>query len=196
MNLPFQLFQWNSISFLKLRYWQPIAWLHKLPEWWPSVRILLRLFFISRRIFLKSARRKITKPDETIGSSLWIFSALCDYFSKFFCLQKVRLQIFLIFYCNLEFQKAQRVSLLKLSALWYCFSFLVWNCVLSIYTHKSFFSKFLRNFDVISGVKRYIRISDAVSELYCVLLRRRRRLENRSFSWKCTHIFKTALFER
>ena len=45
---------------------------------------------------------------------------------------------------------------------------------------------------VMPGVKRYIRTFDVISELYCVLIRRRRRFENRSFP---THILKTALFE-
>ena len=35
---------------------------------------------------------------------------------------------------------------------------------------------------VISGVKRYIGTFDVISELYCILLRRRRRFKNRSFS--------------
>ena len=35
---------------------------------------------------------------------------------------------------------------------------------------------------VISEVKRYIQTFDVLSELYCVLLRRKRRFENRSFS--------------
>ena len=49
---------------------------------------------------------------------------------------------------------------------------------------------------VISGVKRYIRTFDVISELYCVSVRRRRRFENRSFSSKRpTHISKTALFQ-
>ena len=34
----------------------------------------------------------------------------------------------------------------------------------------------------ISELKRYIRTFDVISELYCVLLRRRERFENRSFS--------------
>ena len=38
------------------------------------------------------------------------FSALCDFFSKFFCRQRVPLQVFLIFCSKLKFQKAQRVS--------------------------------------------------------------------------------------
>ena len=37
---------------------------------------------------------------------------------------------------------------------------------------------------VISGVKGYIRTFDVISELYCVLIRRRCRFENRSFSRK------------
>ena len=34
---------------------------------------------------------------------------------------------------------------------------------------------------VISGVKRYIRTFDVISELYCAFVRWRRRFENRSF---------------
>ena len=44
---------------------------------------------------------------------------------------------------------------------------------------------------VISGAKRYIRIFDIISELYRVLLSRRRRFENRS----PTHTLKTSLFD-
>ena len=55
-----------------------------------------------------------------------------------------------------------------------------------------FFENTFRNFDVISGVKRHIKISEVLSELYCVLLRRRQRLEKRNFSRKRpTHILKT-----
>ena len=43
-----------------------------------------------------------------------------------------------------------------------------------------FFSKTIQNLDVISWVKRYIRIFDVISELYSVLPRRRRRFEKRS----------------
>ena len=39
----------------------------------------------------------------------------------------------------------------------------------------------IRNLDVISGVRRYIRIIDVISEVYSLLLRRRRRLENKRF---------------
>ena len=48
---------------------------------------------------------------------------------------------------------------------------------------------------VISGEKRYIRTFDVISELYCVLLRRRRRFENRRISRKtsCAH-FKNCAF--
>ena len=41
----------------------------------------------------------------------------------------------------------------------------------------------IRNLNVISGVKRYIRIFDVISEVYSVSLRRRRRFEN-----KCSHL--------
>ena len=41
----------------------------------------------------------------------------------------------------------------------------------------------IRNLNVISGVKRYIRFFDVISEVYSVLLRRRRRFEN-----KCSHL--------
>ena len=53
---------------------------------------------------------------------------------------------------------------------------------------KIFFSVFkgspsilLKSFLVTSGVKRHIRTLDVIPELYCVSLRMRRRLENRSF---------------
>ena len=46
-----------------------------------------------------------------------------------------------------------------------------------------FFKNTIRNLNVISGVKRYIRIFDVISEVYSVLLRRRWRFEN-----KCTHL--------
>ena len=42
---------------------------------------------------------------------------------------------------------------------------------------------------VISGIKRHIRTFDVISDLYCIFVRRRRRSENKSFSWKLpTHI--------
>ena len=46
-----------------------------------------------------------------------------------------------------------------------------------------FFFNTIRNLNVISGVKRYIRIFDVISEVYSVSLRRRRRFEN-----KCSHL--------
>ena len=63
----------------------------------------------------------------------------------------------------------------------------------SVFWHCGFFSnffvskasKFFQNYgnlDVKSGVKRYIRIFDVISELYCVILWRTRRFDNRSFS--------------
>ena len=66
---------------------------------------------------------------------------------------------------------------------------------LKIYPQILFFNT-IRNFDVISGIKCYIRIFDVISELYCVLLRWWRRFENRCFSCKRpTHILTTVLFE-
>ena len=42
-----------------------------------------------------------------------------------------------------------------------------------------FFFNTIRNLNVISGVKRYNRIFDVISEVYSVSLRRRRRFENK-----------------
>ena len=57
-------------------------------------------------------------------------------------------------------------------------------------THKYFFFNTIRNFNVISGTKRYIRILDVMPELYCVLLRRRRK-----FGIKGSRLFQHAIFE-
>ena len=55
--------------------------------------------------------RKHTKPDVPKGSPLWIFSELCDFFSKIFqCPQRVPPLSFLIL-CNVMFvNKSRRVS--------------------------------------------------------------------------------------
>ena len=49
---------------------------------------------------------------------------------------------------------------------------------LTQYIPTNIFFNTIRNLDVMSGVKRYIRIFDVISKLCCVLLRRRRRIEN------------------
>ena len=56
----------------------------------------------------------------------------------------------------------------------------------------SFFQNYPNFFNLISEVKRFIRTFDVISELFCVLLRRRRMFEKiRSFSWKRpTHLSK------
>ena len=53
----------------------------------------------------------------------------------------------------------------------------------SQYISTNIFFNTIRNLNVISGVKRYIRIFDVISEVYSVSLRRRRRFEN-----KCSHL--------
>ena len=53
----------------------------------------------------------------------------------------------------------------------------------------------LKSLLLISEVKRYIRVFDVISELYCVLLRRRRMFGNKSFSRnRPTHILRTVRF--
>ena len=86
--------------------------------------------------------------------------------------------------CNkLDFQKAQRVSPL---------TFFGTMRLLQ----NSHFSTEIRFSIYTQRVMRYNRIFAVISELYCVLLRRRGRFENRSFSQKRpTHILKTALFD-
>ena len=64
------------------------------------------------------------------------FSALCDFFSNFFCRQRVLPSSFLIFCNKLKFQKAQRVPLSSFSALLDCFKNLIFR----------FFSKIFPNF--------------------------------------------------
>ena len=53
----------------------------------------------------------------------------------------------------------------------------------SQYISTNIFFNTIRNLNVISGVKRYIRVFDVISEVYSVSLRRRRRFEN-----KCPHL--------
>ena len=49
----------------------------------------------------------------------------------------------------------------------------------SQYISTNIFFNTIRNVNVISGVKRYIRIFDVISEVYSVSLRRKRRFENK-----------------
>ena len=51
------------------------------------------------------------------------------------------------------------------------------------YISTNIFFQYYPNLNVISGVKRYIRIFDVISEVYSVSLRRRWRFEN-----KCSHL--------
>ena len=60
----------------------------------------------------------------------------------------------------------------------------------SQYISTNIFFITIRNLNVISGVKRYIRIFDVISELYSVLLRRRRRFKN-----KLSHLSQHAISE-
>ena len=53
--------------------------------------------------------------------------------------------------------------------------FLVRNWVFSICTNN--FLNTFRNFDIISSVNRFIRIFYVIAELYCILLRRRRKIK-------------------
>ena len=72
----------------------------------------------------------------------------------------------------MDVEKAQRVSLLH---------FLTQNCFKNLNFRLHFFFSLypqiiflnaIRNFDVISGLRRHIRILDVISELHCVLLKR------------------------
>ena len=57
------------------------------------------------------------------------------------------------------------------------------NIRFSQYISTNIFFNTIRNLNVIFGVKRYIRIFDAIFEVYSVSLGRRRRFEN-----KCSHL--------
>ena len=127
--------------------------------------------------FSQKLFRAFAKADETEGSPLFqFFSALSDFFSNFFCLQRApsiffdilqqtgvskRVSPFTFFGTRRLFQNSHFSSEVRFSQ----------------YIPTNIFFNTFRNFDVISGVKRYIRTSDVISEVICVLLRRRRRID-------------------
>ena len=82
----------------------------------------------------------------------------------------------------IDIEQSQRVPFFRFFGTMRLFKIVIF-CLklgfLSIYL-PIIFPKTIRNLDVISWVKRYIRIFDVIFELYFVLPRRRRRLKKRS----------------
>ena len=111
----------------------------------------------------------------------WIFSA----FQKFFDCTKGPLSIFLIFWNIIDVRKSHRVPPFRFFGTMRLFKIVIFHLTLGfLNTYPPiFFFNSIRNLNVISGVKRYIRIFDVISEVYSVSLRRRRRFEN-----KCSHL--------
>ena len=126
------------------------------------------------------------------------FFGIVRLFSKIFqCLQRVPLPFFECFATEwmLKIQKSPFFYFFSTMRLFKILHFLLILGFLNICPQTIFNT--IRNFDVISGVKRSIRIFDVMSGQYCALLWRRRRFENMNFPWKhpTTYILKTALFE-
>ena len=86
-------------------------------------------------------------------------------------------------FCNIiDIKQSQRVPSFRFFGTVRLFKIVIFRLklgFLSIYL-PIIFSKTIRNLDVISWVKRYIRIFDVIFELYFVLPRRRRWLKKRS----------------
>ena len=147
-----------------------------------------KIFFFN--FFMFCDRMDVEKPQRVPPfsfSALWDFSAPGARASE---PRRATRSIFLV--CNFfkkNFSKNFRFSstvkeYLTLGSLFAIFEPWIWRrlgpvpaCLIythlfSIYTHKLFFFNTIRNFDVTSGVKRYIRIFDVISELDCVFSRR------------------------
>ena len=90
--------------------------------------------------------RAFAKADKTEGSPLSLFSALCDFFSEFFLLQRVPFDIF-------DLLQQTRVSKSPKGFPLYIFR--------HYETDTIFYS--IQNFNVISRVKRFFRLFDDIS---------------------------------
>ena len=64
----------------------------------------------SSRFFSQKLFRAFAKADKTEGSHLSYYTALCHFFPKLFCLQRVPQSFFLISCSKINCQKAERVS--------------------------------------------------------------------------------------
>ena len=107
------------------------------------------------------------------------------FFENFFDCIKGSPFIFLIFWKIIDNWKSQMVPHFRFFGTMRLFKIVIFHLTLGfLNTYPPiFFFNTIRNLNVISGVKRYIRIFDVISEVYSVSLRRRRRFEN-----KCSHL--------
>ena len=148
---------------------------YRVPLWvfFGPMRPFFEFFCLQRALFKFFGIMRLAK--------ILIFRFFVFFLEIFLMSRKGPPSIFKRFGKIIDISQSQRVPSSRFFGTMKLFKIVIFRLkldFLSIYL-PIFFSKTIRNLDVISWVKRCIRIFDVISELYSVL-RRRRRFEKRS----------------